>query len=91
MEPESSLPHSQQPITRPYSEPDQSSPRPVFHFLKIHFNIILPFKPASSKWSPSFRFPHQNPVCNFSLPHTYYILRSSNSSWFDKTNNINEQ
>jgi hypothetical protein len=28
MEPEGSLPHSQQPVTCPYPEPYQSSPRP---------------------------------------------------------------
>jgi hypothetical protein len=28
MEPEGSLPHSQEPATCPYPEPDQSSPRP---------------------------------------------------------------
>ena len=44
MEPEGSLPHSQVPATCPYPEPDQSSsPYPQSHFMKIHFNIILPF------------------------------------------------
>ena len=41
MEPESSLPYSQRPATRPYPQPNPSSPPTPSHFLKIHFNIIL--------------------------------------------------
>jgi hypothetical protein len=66
MEPEGSLPHSQAPATCPYSEPDQSSPCP--HLLKIHFNIILPSMPRSSKLSLSFRSSHQNPECTSPVP-----------------------
>ena len=39
-----------------------------------NFNIILPSKPGSSKWSPSLTFPHQNPICTSPLPHMCYIL-----------------
>jgi hypothetical protein len=60
-EPEGSLLHSQVPCTWSYPEPDQSSPCPS-HILKIHFNIILPSTPGSSKWFLSLRFPRKNPV-----------------------------
>jgi hypothetical protein len=41
MEPESSLPHTQEPSTGPYPEPDQSGP---YHLIlsKIYFNIVHP-------------------------------------------------
>ena len=32
---------------------------PPFHFLKIHFNIIVPSTPSYSKWSISLRFHHK--------------------------------
>jgi len=58
------------------------------HSLKIHFNIIHPSKPGSSKLSVSLRFSHQNPVCTSSLSHTCYIPRPSHSSWFNHRNDI---
>ena len=41
---------------------------PTSHFLKIHLNIILPFRPGSSNWSLSLRFPYQNPIYASPLP-----------------------
>jgi len=37
------------------------------HFLGIRFNIILPSMPRSPKWSLSFTFHHQNPLCSSTL------------------------
>ena len=61
---------------------------PTSHFLEILFNIILPNKPGSSKWTLSLRFPHQNPVYDSPLPNTCYIRRPSHSSRFDHPSNI---
>jgi hypothetical protein len=52
----------------------------TFHFLKIHLNVIRPSTPGSSKWSLSFRFPHQNPVCT--SPLTPYVLHDPPLSCF---------
>ena len=61
---------------------------PTSHFLKIHLNIILPSIPGSPKWSPSFRFSHQNPVHACLLPNTRHVPRPSHSSWFYHPHNI---
>ena len=54
------------------------SMRPT-HFLKIHFGIVLSFRPGSSKCSLSLRFLHQNTVCSSSLSHTCYVPCPSHS------------
>jgi hypothetical protein len=61
---------------------------PTSHLLKIHFNIILPSTPESSKWSLSLRFPQQNLVYNSPLPHTCYMSRPSHSPRLYQPNNV---
>jgi hypothetical protein len=53
MEPEGSSPYSQQPTAYPYPQLDWSSLCSPSNLSEIHFNIILPSTPGSSKRSPS--------------------------------------
>ena len=80
MEPEGSLPHSQVPATRPCAEPDQPSPCPQFHFLKIHLNIILPSTPWSSKWPLSTQVFSPKPCVHLSSPP--HVLHAPPISFF---------
>ena len=41
---------------------------PTSHLLKIHLNIVHPSTPRSPQWSPSLRFPHQDPIHPLSSP-----------------------
>ena len=41
---------------------------PTSHLLQIHPNIIHPPTPRSPQWSPSRRFPHQDPIHPLSSP-----------------------
>jgi hypothetical protein len=88
MKPVDSLPHSQVPVTCPFSKPDRSSPCPQIPLPTDPSYIILPSKPGSSKWSLSFRFPHHNSVYTSTLSHTRYMPRPSNFSRLDQPNNI---
>jgi hypothetical protein len=66
MEPECSLPCSQQPTTSFYPECHESILHPPTYFFKIHFNTVLPLTPKSSKWSLLFRVADLNCV---RVPH----------------------
>jgi hypothetical protein len=49
------------------------------HFLKIHFNIVLPYTSGPSKRPLSIIFPHQNPSYTSPLPHTCYVPRPAST------------
>ena len=52
---EGSVPHSQAHATWSYPEPEQSNPfLPILRL--VDFNIILPSKARSSKWSTTIEF-----------------------------------
>ena len=64
MQPECSLPCTQQPSTFIYLRPNSSTPQPPTQiFFKIHFKIILPFMPKLFMYFASFGFSHKNCVC----------------------------
>jgi hypothetical protein len=80
MEPESSLPYSQEPAICPYPEPSQSSPYPKPHFLKIHLNIILPTTPGFPKWSSFLQVSPPKPCTR--LPSPPFALHAPPISFF---------
>ena len=56
---------------------------PTSHLLEIHRNIIHPSTPRSPQWSPSLRFPHQDPIHHPPLlTHTRHMPSPSHSSRF---------
>ena len=48
-------------------------PIPTSHLLEIHPNIIHTSTPRSPQWSPSLRFPHQDPIHPPLLTHTRHM------------------
>jgi hypothetical protein len=68
MEPEGSLPNSQEPTTRTSPEQDESSPEFPTYFSNNQPNIIIPSISRSTEWFLSFRFSDQDFVCISHLP-----------------------
>ena len=61
---------------------------PTSHLLEIRPNIIHPTTPRSPQWSPTLRFPHQDPVHLPLHTHTRHMPSPSHSSRFCHPNNI---
>ena len=49
----------------------------IYHLLEIHPNIIQPSTPRSPQWSPSLRFPHQDPIHPLSSPYAPHAQPNS--------------
>ena len=80
MEPESSLPLSQEPphLSLSWARSIRSMPsNPAF---EVYFSIILPSTSLSSKLSLSHRSPHHRPLCTYPLPP--YVLQAPPISFF---------
>jgi hypothetical protein len=78
--------------TRPPPVPILNQNNPVHaspsHFLNIHFNVILPSNPRSSKCLSPSGLPDRNLVCTSPFPHTCYIPCTFLSFWLCLYNNI---
>ena len=61
---------------------------PTAHLLEIHPNIIHPSTPRSPQWSPSLRFPQQEPIQPPLLTHTRHMPSPSHSYRFYHLHNI---
>jgi hypothetical protein len=82
VEPDGSLPHSQQPALVPVLNQIKPVHTLPYCFLNIHFNIILQTAPLSSKWSFSSGFPTK-PCMHLSSLHTCYMSRPSHPALFE--------
>jgi hypothetical protein len=87
MEPECSLPCSQQSATGPCLKPDESNPHLPTLFPKIHSNITLPSMPRSSEWPLPLRFSDHHLISISHISHACYMPRQPHPPWFNHSNN----
>ena len=59
---------------------------PTSHLLEIHPNIIHPSAPRSPQWSPSLRFPQQDPIHPPLITYTRYMPSPSHSRFYHPHN-----
>ena len=81
IDPECSLPRSQQPNTGNYHEPVESSPHisALFHYNLLHKHRFF-------NWSFPFRLPDQNLISTtFYLSHSCYMSRTISHIWVNTT------
>jgi len=70
-------------------------PNPVHihttYLLEIHSNIIRPSTPRSPQWSPSLRFPHQDPLHPYAphaQPISFFSILSPTQYWVRSTSHL---
>ena len=68
---------------------------PTSHLLQTHPNIIHPSTPRSPQWSPSLRFPQQDPIHPLSSPYaphaqpiSFFSILSPAQYWVRTTNHL---
>ena len=83
------------PPTVPILGQPNSVHTPTSHLLEIHPNIIHPSKPRSPQWSPSLRFPHQDPIHPPTHPYaphvqpiSFFSILSPAQYWVRSTNHL---
>ena len=75
MEPEGSLPRSQEFVTFPFLSHINPMHSLLQCYFKIYFNIVLPSKPKSYKPFPSLGLPHQNSARISIIRHAHHKTR----------------
>ena len=81
MKPEGSLRRLRVPATCPCPKPDQSSPCPTSHFLKIHLNIIFPSSPQISTQKPCIHLSPSIPYVLLAPPISFFSILSPEQYW----------